>query len=176
MSDPSLAADLGSLPAEAHQPRKRSFGKKKVVVNRSFQPSWFEKWPWLHYIENDDAVVYLYTVYIMYCQYKVNNYIKVYIHVSIIMCSLIISMVQFNQTAETYHVNECLAILAESGSETTSELEVLKIQNFPGGTCPQNPLVGACFAHTLYIDTSISATNGLSTFHLLPTPLHKPMK
>ena len=61
MSGPSFAADLGSLPAEAHQPRtfefpKRSFGKK-VVVNRSFQPSWFEKWPWLHYIENDDAVV-----------------------------------------------------------------------------------------------------------------------
>jgi len=48
MSGPSLATDLGSLPAEAHQPRKRSFGRK-VVVNRSFQPLWFEKWPWLHY-------------------------------------------------------------------------------------------------------------------------------
>ena len=69
--------------------------------------------------------------------------------------------VQFNQTAKTYHVNECLAILAESGSETTSE--ALKIQNFPGGACPQTPLVGACFACTFYIDTSISATNGLST-------------
>ena len=57
----SSAIDLGSLPAEANQPRtfefpKRSFGKK-AVVNRTFQPSWFEKWPWLHYIENDDAVV-----------------------------------------------------------------------------------------------------------------------
>ena len=74
-------------------------------------------------------------------------------------------MVQFNQTAKTYHVNECLAILAESGSETTSE--ALKIQNLPGGACPQTP----CFARTFYIDTSISATNGLSTSYLLPTPL-----
>ena len=46
---------------EAHQPRtfvfpKRNFGKK-VVVSRSFQTSCFDKWPWLHYIENDDAVV-----------------------------------------------------------------------------------------------------------------------
>jgi len=55
--------------------------------------------------------------------------------------------------------------VAESGSETTSE--VLKIQ-----ACPQTPLVGACFARTFYIDTSISATNGLSTSYLLPTPLY----
>ena len=61
MSGPSSAIDPGSLPAEAHQPRtfefpKRTFGKK-VVVNRSFQRSWFGKWPWLHYIESDDAVI-----------------------------------------------------------------------------------------------------------------------
>jgi len=85
------------------------------------------------------------------------------------MYSLIISIVQLNQNAKTYHVNECLAILAESGSETTSE--ALKIQNFPGGACPQTPLVGACIARTFYIDTSMSATNGLSTSYLLPTPL-----
>jgi len=108
MSGHSLAADLGSLPAETIQPRtfefpNRSFGNK-VVVNRS------------------------------------------------------------------YHVNECLAILAESGSETTSE--ALKIQNFPGEACPQTPLVGACFAHTFYIDTSTSAINGLYTSYLLPTPLN----
>jgi len=85
MSGPSLAADLGSLPAEAHQTRtfefpKRSFGKK-VVVNRS------------------------------------------------------------------YHVNERLAILAESGSETTSE--ALKIQNFPGGACPHT--LHALHAHFILI-------------------------
>ena len=43
---------------EAHQPRvfdfpKRTFGKK-VVVYRSFQPSWFDKCPWLDYTENED--------------------------------------------------------------------------------------------------------------------------
>ena len=80
---------------------------------------------------------------------------------SIIMYSLIISIVQFNQT-----VNECLAILAESGSETTS-----KNSKFSWVGCPQTPLVGACFARTLYTDTSIFATNGLSTSYLLPTPL-----
>ena len=53
------------------------------------------------------------------------------------MYSLIISIVQFNQTAKTYHVNECLAILAESGSETTSE--ALKIQIFLGEHAPRPP-------------------------------------
>jgi len=85
------------------------------------------------------------------------------------MYSLIISIVQFNQTAKTYHVNECLAILAENGSETTSE--ALKNSKFSWGACSQTSLVGACFARTFYIDTSISATNGLSTSYLLPTPL-----
>jgi len=68
------------------------------------------------------------------------------------------------------YINECLAILAESGSKTTSE--ALKIQNFPGGACPQSPLVGACFARTFYIDTSTSAINCLYTY-LLPTPLKR---
>jgi len=58
---------------------------------------------------------------------------------------------KFNQTAKTYHVNECLAILADSGSETTSE--ALKIKNFPGGGMPPDPptVVGACFARTYII-------------------------
>ena len=34
---------------------KRSFGNK-VLAQRSFQPSWFDKWPWLYYIESSDAV------------------------------------------------------------------------------------------------------------------------
>ena len=52
------------LPAKPHQPLnftfpKRSFGKKKVV-QRSFQPSWFSQWPFLHYDESKD-VVYCHT-------------------------------------------------------------------------------------------------------------------
>ena len=44
---------------EAHQPKKfifpkREFGKTKVII-RSFQPSWFEMWPWLH--ESEDSVL-----------------------------------------------------------------------------------------------------------------------
>ena len=54
-------ATPASFPAQAHQPRlypfpKRSFGNK-VLAQRSFQPSWFNKWPWLHYIEGSDAVL-----------------------------------------------------------------------------------------------------------------------
>ena len=46
---------------EAHQPKKfnfpkREFGKTKVIM-RSFQPSWFEKWHWLHYNESEDSVL-----------------------------------------------------------------------------------------------------------------------
>ena len=58
-TDPSdLASDL---PTKTHHPKafkfpKRNFGKK-TVVNRSFQSIWFEKWPWLRYVENDDTVL-----------------------------------------------------------------------------------------------------------------------
>ena len=34
---------------------KRSFGKKNIV-QRSFQHSWFSKWPFLHYSEANDEV------------------------------------------------------------------------------------------------------------------------
>ena len=49
------------LPTKAHHPKafkfpKRTF-RKKTVVNWSFQSIWFIKWPWLHYVNNDDAVL-----------------------------------------------------------------------------------------------------------------------
>lgn len=52
---------LTNLPTEPHQPRsfqfpKKEFGKKSVV-KRSFQPVWFSKWPWLHYVEDEDKVL-----------------------------------------------------------------------------------------------------------------------
>ena len=42
-----------------HQPLsfefpKRSFGQK-TVVQRTFQPQWFSRWKWLHYVEDSDA-------------------------------------------------------------------------------------------------------------------------
>ena len=46
---------------QPHQPKsfefpKRSFGKT-TVVKRSFQASWFDKWPWLHYVESSDVAL-----------------------------------------------------------------------------------------------------------------------
>ena len=45
------------LPSVPHQPKSfdLSFGKK-VVVKRSFQASWFDRWSWLHYIALMSAV------------------------------------------------------------------------------------------------------------------------
>ena len=57
----SIESSIRSLPAHPHQPTtyqfpKREFGKK-TLVKRSFQPSWYTKWPWLHYMEDQDAVL-----------------------------------------------------------------------------------------------------------------------
>ena len=43
-----------SFLAEPHQPRsfnfpRREFGKKRVI-KRSFNPSWFDRYKWLHYV------------------------------------------------------------------------------------------------------------------------------
>ena len=42
-----------------HQPRSKTFSKRsfgnKTVVWRSFQPSWFDNFPWLHYDERRDV-------------------------------------------------------------------------------------------------------------------------
>ena len=49
------------ISAKPHQPvhfafpNKRDYGKQ-VVVRRSCQSAWFERWPWLHYREDDDCV------------------------------------------------------------------------------------------------------------------------
>ena len=47
---------IGERP---HQPSKLNFPKRnfgsKSVVRRSFQPQWFQKWPWLHYDEVGDS-------------------------------------------------------------------------------------------------------------------------
>ena len=52
---------MDSLPEVPNQPKdlqfpQRSFGKTKIV-KRSFQPSWCDKWQWIHYNENEDSVL-----------------------------------------------------------------------------------------------------------------------
>ena len=53
-------SDFPILSEKPHQPTRfafpeRDFGKQ-VVVKRSCQASWFPKWTWLHYREEDDSV------------------------------------------------------------------------------------------------------------------------
>ena len=55
----SSSRSLLSLPAKPHQPRsfpfpKKEFGKN-VILKSCFQPSWFTKWPWLHYNQGQDT-------------------------------------------------------------------------------------------------------------------------
>ncbi len=63
------------VPPSPHRPNanfkypKRPFGKKNVV-HRSFQPSWFGKWSFLHYDETSD-VVYCHTCLLMFKEKKV---------------------------------------------------------------------------------------------------------
>ena len=58
-----------SIGAAPHQPNpfhfpQREFGWPPHVTKRSFQPSWFAKWTWLHYNEEDAA----------YCFYCIKAY------------------------------------------------------------------------------------------------------
>ena len=60
-----VATTSEDVPDSPHQPGqvfaspKRSFGKK-TVVQRSFQYSWFAKWPFLHYnVATDSFLPYL---------------------------------------------------------------------------------------------------------------------
>ena len=54
-----MATSTLPFPEKPHQPKAftfpiRSFGKKQVV-QRSFKPTWFDKWNWIHYNEALDA-------------------------------------------------------------------------------------------------------------------------
>ena len=68
------------VPDAPHQPDaqfrfpKRSFGKK-TLVHRSFQHSWFGKWPFLHYKETVD-VVYCHTCLLMFKEKKAKSATK----------------------------------------------------------------------------------------------------
>ena len=59
-------ADLRDLGDKPNQPSsftfpKRKFGETKPVY-RSFQPGWFQKWPWLHYDQGEDRAFCYYCV------------------------------------------------------------------------------------------------------------------
>jgi len=71
---------MEDVPDTPHQPKadfqfpKRSFGKKSIV-HRSFQHSWFAKWPFLHYKETTD-VVYCHTCLKMFKEKKAKTSTK----------------------------------------------------------------------------------------------------
>jgi len=48
-----------SLGEKPNQPRLLKFPQRKFCqktpVKRSFQPQWFDRWPWIHYDESSDA-------------------------------------------------------------------------------------------------------------------------
>ena len=58
----SVSADheARGIESKPHQPKKFSFPKREfgtaTMVRQSFQPSWFDKWPRLHYCEDSDSV------------------------------------------------------------------------------------------------------------------------
>ena len=54
-----------SIEAALHQPNpfhfpQHEFGRPPHVTKQSFQSSWFAKWKWLYYNEEEDAAYYLY--------------------------------------------------------------------------------------------------------------------
>ena len=51
---------------KANQPKNFSYPKKKFgKEERSFLPSWYDKWAWLHYDEAEDSAYCI--IYIIYC-------------------------------------------------------------------------------------------------------------
>ncbi len=57
----AFSLDSIVIPSKPHQPLNFRFPKRrcgvKKVMERSFQPSWFEKWPFLHYDESKNVVL-----------------------------------------------------------------------------------------------------------------------
>ena len=69
LSTPSVGEapnQLRSLKFPQHE-----FGQKRVV-KRSFQPQWFDRWPWIHYDESCDAA-FCFLCVKAYCQKKIDN-------------------------------------------------------------------------------------------------------
>ena len=60
VSTPSIGA-VPYQPNPFHFP-KREFGRPPHVTRRLFQLSWFAKWTWLHYNEEEDAAYCFYCI------------------------------------------------------------------------------------------------------------------
>ena len=60
ISTPSIGA-APYQPNPFHFPQ-REFGRPPHVTKRSFQPSWFAKWTWLHYNEEEDVAYCFYCI------------------------------------------------------------------------------------------------------------------
>ena len=45
---------------------------QEIVVKRSFQPKWFDRWPWIHYDECSDAA-FCFLCVKAYCQNKLDS-------------------------------------------------------------------------------------------------------
>ena len=72
----SVRLSTPSLGETPNQPRllkfpQREFGQK-TPVKRSFQPQWFNRWPWIHYDESSDAA-FCFLCVKAYSQKKLDN-------------------------------------------------------------------------------------------------------
>ena len=72
----SVQLSTPSIGEKPNQPRsvnfpQREFGQK-ATVKRSFQPQWFNRWPWIHYDENSDAA-FCFLCVKAYYQKKLDN-------------------------------------------------------------------------------------------------------
>eukprot|EP00731_Ephydatia_muelleri_P012082 Em0006g976a len=67
--------DVRILPSKPNQPKLnfplRCFGKQR----RGFSVHWYEKYPWLHYLDNEDAVLCFYCATAVKCKMPLTGYV-----------------------------------------------------------------------------------------------------
>ena len=67
--------DVRILPSKPNQPKinfpLRSFGKQR----RGFSVHWYEKYPWIHYLDNEDAVLCFYCATAVKSKMPLNGYV-----------------------------------------------------------------------------------------------------
>ena len=62
-----------TLPPQPNQPKlkfpKRTFGKQK----RSFSDTWYQSYPWLHYVQENDTVLCFYCATAVQCKLRLGG-------------------------------------------------------------------------------------------------------